>query len=227
MTRFHIDLVLFAALVMFGWFLLACRPWGIGHDQAEAASLAGALFGGAALLSGNWINRANDRFKAAQEEAGQVEKLKTMIASELVNVGCGLMSAKQLVDAAVISARAGGQVPDALDLSLYRPRQMPFTCSLGTKLLALEREAIDAIATLQSNLAVTRQGMDEVTAGSRFGLLKAASLSESLGHDMAVLAEVFTHIAPTRTFSIADAVPELATEILKRAAKPPAELEHP
>jgi len=27
------------------------------------------------------------------------------------------------------------------------------TCSLGTKLLALEREAIDAIATLQSNLA--------------------------------------------------------------------------
>jgi len=35
----HIDLVLFAALVMFGWFLLACRPWGIGHDQAEAASL--------------------------------------------------------------------------------------------------------------------------------------------------------------------------------------------
>jgi len=43
--------------------------------------------------------------KAAQEEAGQVEKLKTMIASELVNVGCGLMSAKQLVDAAVISAR--------------------------------------------------------------------------------------------------------------------------
>lgn len=101
----HIDLVLFAALVMFGWFLLACRPWGIGHDQAEAASLAGALFGGAALLLGNWINRANDRFKAAQEEAGQVEKLKTMIASELVNVGCGLMSAKQLVDAAVISAR--------------------------------------------------------------------------------------------------------------------------
>lgn len=66
--------------------------------------------------------------------------------------------------------------------------------------------------------------MDEVTAGARFGLLKATSLSESLGHDMAVLAEVFTHIAPTRTFSIADAVPELATEILKRAAKPPAEI---
>lgn len=53
--------------------------WGIGHDQAAAAGLAGALFGGAALLLGNWINRANDRFKAAQEQAGQVEKLKTML----------------------------------------------------------------------------------------------------------------------------------------------------
>jgi hypothetical protein len=225
MTRItnHIDLVLFAALVAFGWYVLACRPWGIGHDQAAAAGLAGALFGGAALLLGNWINRANDRFKAAQDQAGQVEKLNTMIAAELVNVACGLMSAKQLVDSAVISARAGGQVPDALDLSLYRPRQMPFTCGLGTKLLALEKEAIDAIATLQSNLAVTRQGMDEVTAGARFGLLKATSLSNCLGHDMAVLAEVFTHIAPTRRFSIADAEPELATEILKRAAKPLAE----
>ncbi|MEN9768428.1 MAG: hypothetical protein RLZZ180_58 [Pseudomonadota bacterium] len=223
----HIDLVLFAALVMFGWFVLACSHWGIGHDQAEAAGLAGALFGGAALLLGNWINRANDRLKAAQEEAGQIEKLKTMIAAELVDVACGLMSAKQLVDAALISARLGGQVPDALDMSLYRPRQMPFTCSLGTKLLALKKEAIDAIATLQSNLAVTRQSMDEVTGGARFGLLKATSLSDRLGHDMAVLSEVFTHIAPTRMFSIADAEPELATEILKRAAKPPAEHEHP
>ena len=49
--------------------------------------------------------------------------------------------------------------------------------------------------------------MDEVTAGARFGLLKATSLSESLGHDMAVLAEVFTHIAPT---VIAPAVHDLS-----------------
>jgi hypothetical protein len=103
----HVDLVLFAALVAFGWYVLACRPWGIGHDQAAAAGLAGALFGGAALLLGNWINRANDRFKAVQEQAGQVEKLKTMIAAELVDVACGLMSAKQLVDAVMrVSARS-------------------------------------------------------------------------------------------------------------------------
>lgn len=76
---------------------------------------------------------------------------------------------------------------------------------------------------MQSNLAVTRQEMDEVMSGARFGLLKATSLSNGLGHDIIVLAEVFTHIAPTRKLLIADAEPELVTEILKRAAKPPAE----
>ena len=219
----HVDLLLFAALVGFGWYVLACSPWEIGHDPAAAAGLAGALFGGAALLLGNWINRANDRFKAAQEQAGQVEKLKAMIAAELVDVACGLMSAKKFVDAAIVSARAGGSVSETFDMSQYRPRQMPFTDSLGTKLLALEKGTIDAIATLRSNLAVTRQGMDEVTAGARFGLLKATFLSNGLGHDMTVLAEVFTYIAPTRQLLIGDAEPELVTEILKRAAKPPAE----
>ena len=216
-----IDLVLFVALIASGWYVVSSQPWGV--DQAAAAGLAGALFGGAALLLGNWINRANDRFKTAQEQAGEVEKLKTMIAAELVDVACGLMSAKQLVDAAIISARAGGQVSETLDMSSYRPRQMPFTDSLGTKLISLEKGAIDAIATLRSNLAVTRQGMDEVTAGARFGLLKATALSNSLGYDMTVLAEVFSHIAPTRRLVIADAGPELLTDILRREAMPPAD----
>lgn len=118
----NIDLVLFATLIAFGWYVLASRPWGILHDQAAAASLSGALFGGAALLLGNWINRANVRLRAAQQQTGQIEKLKTVIAAELVNVACGLISAKQIVDAAVISARDGDQVPHALDMSLYKNR---------------------------------------------------------------------------------------------------------
>ena len=215
----YVDLLLFVLLIVAGWYVVACRPWGV--DQAAAAGLAGALFGGAALLLGNWINRANDRFKAAQEQAGQIEKLKILIAAELVDVACGLMSAKQLVDAAIISLRAGGPVSETLDMSLYRPRLMPFTDSLGPKLLALEKGAIDAITTLRSNLAVTRQSMDEVTAGARFGLLKATSLSDGLGHDMTILAEVFTHIAPTRKLLPLGAKPELVTEVLNRAAQPP------
>jgi len=41
----------------------------------------------------------------------------------------------------------------AADLATIARADDCCTCSLGTKLLALEREAIDAIATLQSNLA--------------------------------------------------------------------------
>ncbi|MBU6994431.1 hypothetical protein [Ferrovum myxofaciens] len=214
----YIDLLLFVVLIASGLYVVACRPWSV--DQAAAAGLAGALFGGAALLLGNWINRANDRFKAAQEQADQIEKLKTLIAAELVDMSCGLMSAKQLVDATIITLRAGGPVSETLDMSLYRPRLMPFTDSIGPKLLALGKEAIDAIATLRSNLAVTRQSMDEVTAGARFGLLKATSLSNGLGHNMTIMAEVFTHIAPTRKLLLPDAEPELVTEVLKRAAQP-------
>ena len=213
----YIDLLLFCVLIASGWYVVAFRPWGV--DAAAAAGLAGALFGGSALLLGNWINRANDKFKAAQELTGQVEKIKALIATELVDVACGLMSAKELVDAAIISLRESGPISETLDMSPYRPRLMPFTDSLGTKLLALEKIAIDAIVTLRSNLAVTRQSMDEVTAGARFGLLKATSLSNSLGHDMTILVEVFTHIAPNRKLQLADAEPDLVTVILSNAAK--------
>jgi hypothetical protein len=61
------------------------RPWKI--DPTAAAGLVGALFGGAELLLGTLINRATDRFKAAQEQAGQIEKLKTMIASRVGRCG--------------------------------------------------------------------------------------------------------------------------------------------
>jgi hypothetical protein len=142
-----IDLLLAGALFTFGLYVLACRPRWIGDDLGAAAGLAGALFGGAALLLGNWINRFNDRLKAAQEQAAEVGKLK--IAAELVDVACGLMSAKQLVDAAIVVLQAGGPVSETLDMSAYRPRQMPFTDSLGTKLLALEQRAARTLLVRQ------------------------------------------------------------------------------
>lgn len=220
----HIDLVLFAALVALGLYVLAMQPPGIDRDQAAAAAgLAGALFGGAALLLGNWINRFNERIKAVQEQAGEIEKLQAMIAAELVDVACGLMSAKQRVDAVVDILKAGGSRPTSWDMSPYQPRQMPFTDSLGTKLLALKKEAIDAIATLRSNVAVTRQSMDEVPAGGG-GLLKATSLSNDLRRDMIDLAAVFTHIAPTRELLLPGAdKPKLVSDILRECATPPSD----
>ncbi len=215
----HIELLLFMVLIMVSGYVMAYQPWCI--DPAAASSLSGALFGGAALLLGNWINRINDRYKAEQEQAGQIENLKTLIAGEMINVAVGLIAAKQLVDSAIISLSSGGSVSDKLDMNRYRPRLMPMTESLGPKLLTLERSAIDAITTLRSNLALTRDDMDEVTAGQRFGMLVAQKLSEGLGHDMKILSEVFTHIAPTRKLKLREGPPELAITILNKAAQTP------
>ena len=69
-----IDLVLFLALVAFGTWVVVYQPWKL--DGAAAASLAGALFGGAALLLGNWINRSSERHRAEQQKSLHVEKIK-------------------------------------------------------------------------------------------------------------------------------------------------------
>lgn len=215
------ELVLFVALIGCGIWFVASHPWGL--DASAAASLAGALFGGAAVLLGNWINRANSRHQNVREMESRRMKLKALIAAELVNVAAGLISAKELMDAAIISAKAQGSVPTQFDMSRYRPRAMPFTDSLGTELLLLEHQAIDALTTLRSNLAVTRQDMDEITAGATFTLLKATALSNGLGHDMTILAKALERIAPTRKLQLSGKEPELATGMLNRAAQPPKE----
>jgi hypothetical protein len=213
------DPVLLVALIACGIWFVAYRPWGL--DPSAGASLAGALFGGAAVLLGNWINRATSRHRTIRETEDRRIKLKTLIAAELVGVAVGLIGAKKLMDAAIISSMAQGSVATKLDMDRYRPRAMPFTESLGTELLLLEHQAIDALTTLRSNLAITQHEMDEITAGATFGLLKATTLSNGLGHDMTVLAETLERIAPTRKLRLTGKEPELAINILKRAAQPP------
>ena len=208
-----IEVAVFIVAVAIGLVLAVCRPWGL--DQAAAATLAGALFGGAAVMLGNGLNR----WRYWRERKGRVRSLKTLIAAELVDVACGLLQAKEVMDAAITSAQAGGNITTPPIWSLCWPRPMPFTWGLGMELLALDQPAIDALTTLRSNLATTRSLMDQC-AGAPFGLLKARSLSASLGQSMKVLSEAFMHIAPDRKFQLPGKKPELATSILDRASNP-------
>ena len=73
------DPVLLVALIAGGIWFVAFHPWGL--DPSAAASLAGALFGGAAVLLGNWINRANSRYQNFCEMKDRREKIKAMISS--------------------------------------------------------------------------------------------------------------------------------------------------
>lgn len=197
---------------------MAYQPFGM--DSTAAASLAGAVFGGAALLLGNWINRFNEQRNANEKLDQRIKNLKALIAAELVNVTCGLMEAKELMTAAIDSIKARGSTP-LTDMHRYKPRAMPITNNLGAELLILEEKVIDALMTLRSDLAITQQAMDEFTAGTntRLGLITAANLSSILAHNMTVLSEVFGYIAPNRKMQMPGKEPELVTEILKRAAK--------
>ena len=208
-----IEIAVFIVVVAIGLVLAVCRPWGL--DQAAAATLAGALFGGAAVMFGGGLNR----WRYWRERQGRVRSLKTLIAAELVDVARGLLQAKEVMDAAITSAQAGGNITTPPIWSSCWPRPMPFTWGLGMELLALDQPAIDALTTLRSNLATTRSLMDQC-AGAPFGLLKAGSLSASLGQSMKVMSEAFMHIAPDRKFQLPGKKPELATSILDRASNP-------
>ena len=215
------DLGLFLVLVAVGlWIIL----WPIhGFDPGASAALAGALFGGAALLLGNWINRCNEVGAGAAELEERKAKLKTLLAAELVNVAASLIDAKRFVDAALVTLEAGGTVEPRQDMSWLMPPR-PFNDRLDLEILILEQPAIDALVTLRSNLWKTGRAMTAITEGRDvYGWLRATALSGGLAHDMTVLTKVFEHIAPTREFALEYKSPELAISILKRLAKSPAQ----
>jgi hypothetical protein len=219
-----IDWILVGALVALGLWIAARRPFGL--EPAPSGSLAGALFSGAAVLLANAINRASQRAQAVQEREERLRKLRRLITAELRNVAGGLLDAKRLLDAAIISLRAGAAALQAPDMRAYWPRALSLTTDLVTELLLLDESTIDALVTLQSNLAVTRVMMDEIS-GERFWYLKAEQLSSGIAHDLGVLATTFERIAPTAMLRLPGQDPAPAAEVLRRAAQPPRDPREP
>jgi hypothetical protein len=214
------DLALFAVLVALALWVIVYPVH--GFDPSAPAALAGALFGGAALLLGNWINRYNVSNAAEAELEHRREKLKTLLAAELVNVATSLIDAKRFVDAALTSLGAGGSVGGQQDMTWIMPPR-PFSDRLDLELLILGIPAIDALVTLRSNLLKTGRAMESITEGrDSFGWLRVTALSRGLAHDMKVLAEALGHIAPERQFVMDGKPPELVISILKRIAAEPA-----
>jgi hypothetical protein len=213
------DLVLaaLAALVGIGLMLYLNQKL----DGSAASALAGALFGCAALLIGNWINRRAALQRDRVDSERRRSAMTTMIAAELVNVVAGHISAMDIVDSAIIAMRVGGNVGDHLDMTPYMPRAMPFTDGLSVEIFALNQTTIDALAALRSNLAITRMSMNAITKGrDRFSLSQVASLASAIRHDMAILATIFAFVAPTRKLSLPGKPAELATAILQRLSVP-------
>ena len=212
------DLLLFVALIAFAAWLMWWQSNRL--DAAAVATLVGALVGGAALLLGNWITRWNERTRAQEALDERRAKLKTLITAELVSIAAGLLQAKTLVDAALEQIHsAGGTIPGS-EIASTLPREMPLTTSLGAELLLLEQPALDALVTLQTNLAISRINLEQFAdADVQFGLLRLGALAVGLGHDMSILAQCFERISPTRELQLPGEQPALASEILKQHSK--------
>ncbi len=207
------EILLAILLVLLGLGLLFWNK----PDAAAIATLVGALFGASALLLGNLINRHNEARRAEESLTVRSDNLKALIAAELVQVSVTLITAKEMVDAALTTINSGGVVPSQINLTEYYPYHMPLTVGLGSELLILEKPAIDALVTLQGDLAITEMGMESISTGQTiFGRLSATSLSNGLRHNMAVLAKAFEHIAPNRQLRLPGKEAELATAIFQR-----------
>jgi hypothetical protein len=217
-----VDLILFLFLGLAGTWVITYRPW--SFDAPSAAALAGAMYGGAAVLLGNWINRFSEWRRLVGESALRLEKIKILIAAELVDVAIGLIESKRLMDAAITSLHAGGPVSPMLNLRCCLPRPLSLTDSLGTEILKFEGAAIDALTTLRANLSITTRRMEAITGGETFGLLTATELSNGLAHDLEVLSQAVRLVAPNRKVAIRSGRPELLIDLLQQAASPASNL---
>lgn len=213
------DLILAALLAIGGVWLPMHQN--VTLDAGAIGALSGALFGGAAILLGNWINRRNDGLRAAEDAERRRIAVTTIVVAELVNAATGYLNSKELVDAARTSADAGGSVPNRVDLRAYTPRGMPFTDRLGIDLLLLPKSAIDSLVTLRANLERTRLAMERISEGTEsFGRLQIASLQDVIRWDIGELATAFERLAPERKLLLPGrSEPEAAVSILRRLSR--------
>lgn len=214
------DLCLSLVFIVVALGLVGLMERRLTPDQAVVvATLVGALIGAAAVFAGNWINRLNESLRAATELEARRTQMKTLITAELVDVAAGLIGAHRYIRAALSAVQSSGGTVQ-LDVSRYSPREMAITDRLGSDLLLLELPALDALATLRANLAITRRQMED--AGDREGgawLTDIAGLATGVRHTIEVLAGTFAHIAPTRQLQLPGSPPELASTVLQHIAR--------
>ncbi len=185
----RLDWILCLTLAALGVAIVPWRP--LGLDPPSAAALAGALFGGAALLFGNAISRHHARSQAELERIDQAIKLRALIGSELVDVAAGLLEIHGRLGGAIATLRNDGEVTGAAcaDLAAFRLRELTYPAGLGADLLLLDRATVHALATPRAHWALTRQRLDEVRAQAR-------SLSQAMAGDMQCLAVARNYTAP-------------------------------
>jgi hypothetical protein len=183
-----------------------------------AMGLGGSLIGAGIGLVGHWFNRLYQRLAKDKKDAAEIRKIKALVTAELVNVSFGLIGAERTLAGLVKAIYAGASVGN--EVFGLSPRPTPRSSGMSSELLLLTEREIDVLATLESNLALTRLAVDEAANG--LSTMSSLTAQRILGHvrgDMELLRQAFECFAPERKFQLEDGKPELATEILGRISK--------
>jgi hypothetical protein len=208
------DLAVVALVLIVGVYLTTLLNTDKPEEAIIWATLIGALFGGAAVLLGNWIARYNERARNAEELELRRTRLKGIITSELVNVAAGLIQTDDFLSIATKDTSGG---PLSFDLTWHLPRDMPFTYELGVELYLLDQAASDALVTLRSNLSITRGLMNDVTEREPGVFrLELIGVLNGLRFTMDIAAQCFERIAPARKIKGDGKPDELYSVALRR-----------
>jgi hypothetical protein len=209
------DFLLFLALT---FAALGIMLWQHDNIEAEAAStLAGAIFGGAALLLGNWLNRFGEATRERDSLATRRQQLEAVIRAELRTVAIGLLTAKDhFLDLSRSAPQQPGRTVKTAMAALLAPTDLPLTMGLGSELLILDAAALDSLITLQGALSNFRGFI--ATAGEASEDVSASILESWAAITRSILGgpllNCFKLIAPQERLTEG----KLATVVLLEAA---------
>ena len=160
-----------------------------------AASLAGALFGAAAIFAGTEITKRDQRAREKADLLERQRRLRTALMVELVRISVNHMESAKFFDSAAKERSQGQSSPTAIDLTHYLPEEPFIYEALLTQIPLLPEAEIDALATFYGGLGLTRKAIRE---SNGLGLLKARELANSCAFDCEQAANVVALFAPER-----------------------------
>lgn len=191
-------------------------PLLIGPIDA-AASLAGALFGAAAIFAGTEITKQDQRAREKSDLLEKQRRLRAALMVELVRISVNHMESAKLFDLAARERSQGQSSPTIPDLTHYLPEEPFVYQALLTQVPLLPEAEIDALATFYGNLGLTRKAIHE---NNGLGLLRARELANSCALDCEQAANVVALFAPERKiFRPGEHRPVILVEALRDIAK--------
>jgi hypothetical protein len=165
-----------------------------------AATLAGALFGAAAIFAGAQINEATRQRIAVAQLQEQRARVRSALSNEFVRVSINMLqNATQLL----LMRRSFLTQPSSLhftDFDKFRPLPTPAFRALRIDILCLPEDEIDALCTFEGGLDATRRVIDEAALQAKTGggALVIDRLLQNVAHDLETGAEVARKMWPSR-----------------------------